>query len=475
MLRHESAGGCGSPGKGKEIIMIIESVNPATGRPIKVYEEMSAAEVGRIVDAVHDAFRQWRRTPLTERAESVRRAAAGLRENVEEYAHLMAVEMGKPMRDGRGEVEKCAWACEYYAENAERFLEPQLVQTNARKSFVIYRPLGVILAVMPWNFPFWQVFRFAAAALMAGNGVVLKHASNVSGCSLAIENLFRQVGFPENLFRTVLLGGAHVEAVITHPKVRAVTVTGSTAAGKAVARKAGEMLKKTVLELGGSDPYVILEDADLPRAVETCVRARLVNSGQSCIAAKRFIIVASRRREFEDLLVKRMHAAKVGDPLDEQTEVGPQARWDLRQDLHRQVRESVARGAVLLLGGEIPPGEGAFYPPTVLSEVKKGMPAYDEELFGPVAAVVPVEDEAEALRAANDSSFGLGAAVFTRDLARGERIAAEEIEAGSCFVNDMVRSDPRLPFGGIKESGYGRELSSHGIREFVNIKTVVIG
>ncbi len=455
--------------------MVIESVNPATGSPIKVYEEMSAAEVDRIIDAVHDAFRQWRRTPLTERATLVRRAAFGLRKNVNEYARLMAIEMGKPMREGRAEVEKCASGCEYYAENAERFLQPEVVQTNARRSFVTYPPLGVILAVMPWNFPFWQVFRFAAAALMAGNAVVLKHASNVSGCSLAIEDLFRQAGFPENLFRTVLLGGAHVEAVIIHPKVRAVTVTGSTAAGKAVARKAGEMLKKTVLELGGSDPYLILDDADLPKAVETCVRSRLINSGQSCIAAKRFIVVASRRREFEDLFVRRMQAAKMGDPLDENTEVGPQARWDLRQGLHRQVQESVARGAVLLLGGEIPSDEGAFYPPTVLTDVKKGMPAYDEELFGPVAAIVPVEDEAEAIRAANDSSFGLGAAIFTRDLERGERIAAEEIEAGSCFVNDFVRSDPRLPFGGIKESGYGRELSSHGIREFVNIKTVVVG
>jgi succinate-semialdehyde dehydrogenase/glutarate-semialdehyde dehydrogenase len=318
------------------------------------------------------------------------------------------------------------------------------------------------------------VFRFAAAAVMAGNGVVLKHASNVPGCGLAIEDVFRQAGFPENLFRAVLVGGPHVEGIIANPHIKAVTVTGSTAAGKAVARKAGEMLKKTVLELGGSDPYVILEDADLPKAVETCVRSRLINAGQSCIAAKRFIVVNARREEFEDLFVSRMKAAKMGDPLDESIEVGPQARWDLRRDLQRQVQESVARGAVLLLGGEIPPGEGAFYPPTVLTEVKKGMPAYDEELFGPVAAIIPVADEGEAIRVANDSSFGLVAAVFTQDLARGERIAAEELEAGSCFVNDFVRSDPRLPFGGIKESGYGRELSSHGIREFVNIKTVVV-
>jgi succinate-semialdehyde dehydrogenase/glutarate-semialdehyde dehydrogenase len=474
-LVQASSGGWGGLDTGREKIMAIESVNPATGRRIKVYEEMGPREVEGILESVHGAFLRWRRTSLAERATRVRRAALMLRQNVEQYSRLMAHEMGKPIRDGRGEVEKCAWACEYYAENGPRFLEPEMVKTSARKSFISYQPLGVILAVMPWNFPFWQVFRFAAAALMAGNGVVLKHASNVPGCSLAIEDVFRQADFPENLFRAVLVGGSHVESVIANPQVRAVTVTGSTAAGKAVARKAGEMLKKTVLELGGSDPYVILEDADLPRAVETCVRSRLVNSGQSCIAAKRFIVVTSRREELEDLFVSRMKAAKMGDPLEESTEVGPQARWDLRRDLHRQVQESVARGATLLLGGEIPPGEGAFYPPTVLSAVKKGMPAYDEELFGPVAAIIPVADEGEAIRVANDSSFGLGAAVFTQDQVRGERIAAEELEAGSCFVNDFVRSDPRLPFGGIKESGYGRELSSHGIREFVNIKTVVVG
>ena len=474
MLMQTSSGGCRGWDKGKENIMAIESVNPATGRRIKVYEEMGPREVERILESAHGAFLSWRRTSLPERVARLQQAALVLRQNAEQYARLMAHEMGKPIRDGRGEAEKCAWACEYYAENAPRFLEPEMIQTSAQKSFITYHPLGVVLAVMPWNFPFWQVFRFAAAAVMAGNGVVLKHASNVPGCSLAIEDLFRQAGFPEDLFRALLVGGTHVESIIADPQVRAVTVTGSTAAGRAVARKAGEMLKKTVLELGGSDPYVILEDADLPRAVETCVRSRLINSGQSCIAAKRFIVVTSRREEFEDLFVSRMKAAKMGDPLDESIEVGPQARWDLRRDLHRQVQESVARGAVLLLGGEMPPGEGAFYPPTVLTEVKKGMPAYDEELFGPVAAVIPVADEGEAIRAANDSSFGLGAAVFTQDLARGERIAAEELEAGSCFVNDFVRSDPRLPFGGIKESGYGRELSSHGIREFVNIKTVVL-
>jgi succinate-semialdehyde dehydrogenase/glutarate-semialdehyde dehydrogenase len=309
---------------------------------------------------------------------------------------------------------------------------------------------------------------------MAGNVGVLKHASNVFGCALAIEDVFRQAGLPDHAFRALLIGSRQVEAVIEHPLVRAVTLTGSTPAGKAVAQKAGEMLKKTVLELGGSDPYVVLADADLDLAVKTCVASRLINSGQSCIAAKRFIVVAPLRQQFEQMYVAQMRAARMGDPMAEDTVVGPQARLDLRDDLHKQVKESMARGAKLLLGGEIPAGLGAYYPPTVLTDVKKGMPAYDEELFGPVAAIIPVQDEAEAIRVANDSIFGLGAAVFTRDVARGERIAAEELEAGCCFVNTFVKSDPRLPFGGIKESGYGRELSHYGIKEFVNIKTVFV-
>jgi succinate-semialdehyde dehydrogenase / glutarate-semialdehyde dehydrogenase len=327
---------------------------------------------------------------------------------------------------------------------------------------------------MPWNFPFWQVFRFAAPGLMAGNAGVLKHASNVPGCALAIEDVFRRAGFPENLFRTLMIGSKAVDGVIEHPLVRAVTLTGSGPAGRAIAAKAGRLLKKTVLELGGSDPYLVLEDADLSLAADVCTKARLVNSGQSCIAGKRFIVVERVRAEFEDRFVKRMAASKMGDPLDESTEIGPQARTDLRDTLQRQVEQSIAKGARCVLGGSIPAGPGAWYPPSVLTDVRPGMPAFDEELFGPVAAVVPVRDEAEAVAMANASTFGLGAGVITRDVARGERIAADLIESGCVFVNDAVRSDPRLPFGGIKESGYGRELASYGIREFVNIKTVYV-
>jgi succinate-semialdehyde dehydrogenase/glutarate-semialdehyde dehydrogenase len=334
--------------------------------------------------------------------------------------------------------------------------------------------LGVVLAVMPWNFPFWQVVRFAAPALMAGNAGVLKHAGNVSGCALAIEAVFRDAGFPDGLFKTVLLDSRRVAALIAAPEVRAVTLTGSTGAGRAVAARAGEALKKTVLELGGSDPYVVLEDADLEAAAETCVASRLINSGQSCIAAKRFIVVEAVRPRFEELFAAKMKAKRVGDPQDEATEVGPLARHDLRDEVHQQVERSVKAGARVTLGGTVPPGPGAYYPPTVLAGVRKGTPAFDEEVFGPVAAIVGVPDEAAAVAAANDSPFGLGAAVFTRDTARGERLAAESLEAGSCFVNAPVKSDPRLPFGGIKESGYGRELSSFGIREFVNVKTVYV-
>jgi succinate-semialdehyde dehydrogenase/glutarate-semialdehyde dehydrogenase len=387
---------------------------------------------------------------------------------------VMTEEMGKPIRDARSEVEKCAWVCEYYAEKAESFLQPEIIETEATKSFVTFQPLGVVLAVMPWNYPFWQVFRFAAAGLMAGNTVVLKHAANVPGCALAIEEIFHKADFPEQVFRAMLVGSDKVSRIIENPLVKAVTLTGSVGAGRAVAEKAGNMLKKTVLELGGSDPYLILEDAELEGAVETCVFSRLLNSGQSCIAAKRFVVVASQRQQFEKLFTERMAEAKMGDPMAEETEVGPQARLDLREDLHRQVTQSIKKGARLLLGGEIPEGKGSFYPPTVLTEVTKGMPAYDEELFGPVGAIVPVKDEKEAIEVANETSFGLGAAVFTKDVARGERIAAEKLEAGCCFVNDFVRSDPRLPFGGVKDSGYGRELSHYGIKEFVNIKTVVI-
>jgi succinate-semialdehyde dehydrogenase / glutarate-semialdehyde dehydrogenase len=454
--------------------MTIEAVNPATGEVIATYDEMTPAAINGVIARVHEAFTGWRRASLTERAGPMRRAAEILRANADDYARLMAREMGKPVRDGVAEVQKCALACDFYAENAARFLAREPVATEARHSFVAFNPLGVVLAIMPWNFPFWQVFRFAAPGLMAGNAAVLKHASNVPGCALAVEDVCRRAGFPENLFRTLLIGSRQVEAVIEHPLVRAVTLTGSGAAGRAVARKAGEMLKKTVLELGGSDPYLVLEDADLEVAAAVSTKGRLVNSGQSCIAAKRFIVVEKVRAAFEDRFVKRMAAVKMGDPLKEDTDIGPQARHDLRDTLHRQVEASLAKGAKCLLGGAIPNDRGAYYPPTVLTDVRKGMPAYDEELFGPVAAIVPVRNEEQAIETANDSPFGLGGAVITGDPARGERIAAELIESGCVFVNEAVRSDPRLPFGGVKESGYGRELSAYGIKEFVNIKTVYV-
>jgi succinate-semialdehyde dehydrogenase/glutarate-semialdehyde dehydrogenase len=456
-----------------EGIMSIESINPATGEKIKSYPEMSPAEVKEIIEKVHEEFQRWRNTDFSMRSSRMKKAAEILRKNKDEYAHLMALEMGKPVAQGRGETEKCAWVCDYYAENAEKFLTEEIIPSDATKSFVHFEPLGVVLAVMPWNFPFWQVFRFAAPGLMAGNAGLLKHASNVPGCALAIETVFRDAEFPENLFRTLMIGTKQVSAVIEHPLVKAATLTGSTPAGKAVASTAGSVLKKTVLELGGSDPYVILEDADLESTVDSCVASRLINGGQSCIAAKRFIVIESIRKKFEELFVEKMKAKKMGDPFGE-VDLGPQARTDLRDELHQQVVKSIEKGAKILLGGKIPDMKGAYYPPTVLAGVGKGMPAYEEELFGPVAAIISAKDEAEAIRIANDSIFGLGAAVFTRDTKRGERIAAEQLEAGCCFVNALVKSDPRLPFGGIKESGYGRELSSFGIREFVNIKTVYV-
>jgi len=452
--------------------MAFEVVNPATGEALRRFEEIDAKSLRRAIGATHESFLAWRTTSFAERARLMREAARVLRARAKEYAVLMAEEMGKPVRDGRGEAEKCAWVCEYYAEHAERFLAPEEIATDARRSFVSFQPLGLVLAVMPWNFPFWQVFRCAAPALMAGNGVLLKHAANVPGCALAIEEIFREAGFPESLFRTLMIGNKRVSAVIRHPAVCAVSLTGSTGAGRAVARAAGSALKKCVLELGGSDPYLLLDDCDLPAAVEACATSRLVNAGQSCIAAKRFIVAESLRAEFEQRLVERMGAVETGDPLDERTVLGPQARRDLRDSLHEQVQASVRLGARCLLGGKVPAGAGAFYPPTVLTDVRKGMPAYDEELFGPVAAIIAASSEREAVQIANDSPFGLGAAVFTRDLARGEAIAEREIAAGACFVNAFVRSDPRLPFGGIKESGFGRELSHYGIREFVNVKAV---
>jgi succinate-semialdehyde dehydrogenase / glutarate-semialdehyde dehydrogenase len=454
--------------------MKITTINPATNEPIRDYTLLESAEVRKILTASNRAYTKWRRTSFAERAELMRAAGRVLRERAPEFARLMTAEMGKPVKSARAEAEKCALVCDYYAEHAESMLGRESIATEASNSFACFEPLGVVLAVMPWNFPFWQVFRFAAPALMAGNVGVLKHASNVPGCALAIEEVFRQAGFPADVFRTLLIDNRTAKAVIKNKYVRAVTLTGSTAAGQSVAATAGKALKKSVLELGGSDPYLILADADIEAAAAACATSRLINSGQSCIAAKRFIVVESVREEFERRFVAHMSAAKMGDPMNEEHTIGPQARHDLRDELHDQVQKSIAKGARCLLGGQIPAGPGAYYPPTVLTDVKKGMVAYHEELFGPVASIIPVKNERAAIQVANDSIFGLGAAVFTRDVARGERIAATELEAGCCFVNDFVKSDPRLPFGGIKTSGYGRELSHYGIKEFVNIKTVSV-
>jgi succinate-semialdehyde dehydrogenase/glutarate-semialdehyde dehydrogenase len=453
---------------------MIISINPATEEETKSYTEMNPGEIEAIVSKADDAFDQWRRSSYPARSLMMKRAGEILRRDKEKHARLMTDEMGKPIIQSRSEIEKCAWLCDYFAGNSEKFLEDVSIASDASKSYVSFQPLGVVLAVMPWNFPYWQVFRFAVPGIMAGNAGVLKHASNVTGCALAIEEVFKQAGFPENLFRTLIVSSGKMDKVIELEKIRAVTLTGSVPAGKAVASKAGSLVKKTVLELGGSDPYIILEDADLEMAAETCVTSKLINGGQSCIAAKRFIVVRKVYDEFRDLFIEKMKHKKMGNPLDETNDIGPQARDSLRNALHDQVRRSVKMGARLLLGGEIPGMKGAYYPPTVLDNVKAGMPAYNEELFGPVASLIEAGNETEAIRIANDSVFGLGAAVFTDDLERGQRIAREELNFGNCFVNAFVKSDPRLPFGGIKESGYGRELSYFGIHEFVNIKTVYI-
>lgn len=402
----------------------------------------------------------------------MQKAADVLIQNQQGYAHLMVNEMGKPVNQALSEVQKCASVCQYYAEHAERFLENESISTEASQSYITYNPLGIVLAVMPWNFPFWQVFRFAAPALMAKNAGLLKHASNVMGCAMAIEEVFQKAGFPRNIFRTLRIPGKEVAGVIENPLVKAVTLTGSVAAGSAVAKKSGEMLKKTVMELGGSDPYLVLEDADLEQAAQTCVTSRLINSGQSCIAAKRFIVVTEVYEKFERLFVEMMKSKKMGDPFDDATDYGPQAQESLRDELHQQVVQSMDKGAECLLGGFVPDQPGAWYPATVLSNVKPGMPAWDEEMFGPVAALIKAKDEEDAIAIANDSPFGLGAAIFTADKAKGQEIAEKSLHAGCCFVNDFVKSDPRLPFGGIGHSGYGRELSYLGIREFMNIKTV---
>jgi succinate-semialdehyde dehydrogenase / glutarate-semialdehyde dehydrogenase len=450
----------------------IQTVNPATEEAGRTYEETSLADAVAAAASAHRAFLQWRRTSFADRSAIIHKAAEILRSRKNELARLMTEEMGKTITDGRAEVEKCAFHCDWFADHAQTYLANEPIDFDGEEAFVTFNPIGIVLAVMPWNFPFWQVFRFAAPALMAGNGALLKHASNVPGCALAIEEVLYQAAVPRDLFRTLLLPSREVEALIKDGNIAAVTLTGSVAAGRSVATAAGSVLKKCVLELGGSDAYVILEDADVTAAAKVAATARMVNGGQSCIAGKRFIVVRDILERFEATLVDAMSAYEMGDPLKEDTNLGPMQSVKARDEIHRQVVQSVEKGAKLLLGGKVPDRRGAWYPATVLSNVRPGQPAHDQEVFGPVAAIIAAEDEADAIRMANDSEFGLGSGVITADLDRGRRIAAEQLEAGMSFVNENVRSDPRAPFGGVKHSGYGRECGAFGIREFVNIKTV---
>ena len=452
----------------------MKAINPFTNKVIKSYQNHSVFEVKHIIKEVDQAYKLWRETTFDERKNYLLKLENQLFTEQNELADLMVAEMGKVKTEALGEIKKCAWVCRYYAENGAQFLKNESIKTEASESYVSFQPIGTVLAVMPWNFPFWQVFRFLAPTLMAGNTAVLKHASNVPGCALAIEKLVVKAGFPQNVFRSLMINGKSVKQVIENSKIKAVTLTGSTPAGKSVAQAAGSVLKKAVLELGGSDPYLILPDADIHEAARLCVSSRLLNAGQSCIGAKRFIVHEKVYTDFRDAFVGLMQEAAFGDPMNEKTSIGPLARFDLRNELHGQVSASVAKGAKVLCGAFIPDHEAAFYPPTVLENVNPGMPAYHEELFGPVASLIKVRSEEEAVKVANDTVFGLGAGIFTSDLNKGKLLAEKGLEAGCVFVNDFVKSDPRLPFGGIKESGYGRELSSFGIREFVNIKTVVI-
>lgn len=454
--------------------MNIQTINPATEQVIQNYQCLDELAANRRIEAGYTVFQTWKTTSFPERKKLMLKLAQLLREKKDELAMLMTTEMGKPITASKAEIEKCAGQCEHFAEHAEAYLAPKIVQTEMKKAKVCHIPLGLIFAIMPWNFPFWQVFRFAVPTIMAGNGVILKHAPISSGTGNRIEKLFIEAGFPEYLFQHFILDNDGAAKVIEHPYVRAVTLTGSGQAGAAVASQAGKFLKKSMLELGGSDPYIVLEDADLDLAAQCIVNSRLNNSGQVCIAAKRIIVLASVEKELVQKIKEQISSFKMGDPVDPETNLGPLARSDLRETVHKQVEKSLKQGAKLLLGGIIPDNQGFYYPPTLLTEVKPGMPAFDEELFGPVISIIVVNNEREAIACANQTQYGLGAAVFTRDLERGERIATHEIDSGICFVNALVVSDPRLPFGGIKQSGYGRELSKEGILEFVNTKTIAI-
>ncbi len=455
--------------------MTIRTVNPANGEILASYKLFSPALTREIIDLTHSAYLQWKETSFEHRATLLRRAAQLLQDNKATYATLMSNEMGKPISAAEAEVDKCAWVCNYYADHGEALLKPRIIETDMQKSYVTYRPNGVIFAIMPWNFPMWQVFRFAAPNLMAGHGCLLKHAPISTGTALAIEALCQQAGFPEHLFRTLVIDNEEAAHVIANEKVSGVTLTGSERAGKSVGMEAGKNLKKVVLELGGCDPYLILRDADLDKATEASVNSRLNNSGQVCIAAKRIIAVESIYSDIKERIVEKIKSFTVGNPLDKNTDLGPMARQDLRQTVHMQVVNSVKEGATLIEGGEIPSGPGFYYPITVLADVGPEMTAFKEEVFGPVIALIKAKNENHAIELANQSAYGLSAAVFTEDLERGENIAANKIRTGTCAVNTFVKSDPRLPFGGIKNSGYGRELADEGIHAFMNVKTVVVG
>jgi succinate-semialdehyde dehydrogenase/glutarate-semialdehyde dehydrogenase len=451
--------------------MPIASINPATGETIKTFDSLSESQINEKLQRASDTFRAYRRTTFDDREPMMRRAAEILETEKQNFARLMTTEMGKPIKGAVGEVEKCAWVCRYYGETAKHHLADAVVETNASRSYVRFQPLGPVLAVMPWNFPFWQVFRFAAPALMAGNVGLLKHASNVPQCALAIEDILRRAGFPNGAFQTLLIGSDAVKRILTDSRVVAATLTGSEPAGRSVASIAGNQIKKTVLELGGSDPFIVMPSAQLEEAVTTAVKARTINNGQSCIAAKRFIVAADIYDEFERRFVEQMRALRVGNPLDEATEIGPLATEQILKDVDEQVKTSVAAGALILTGGKKLDRAGNYYEPTVLVNVPPNSPASCEEIFGPVAMLFRVKNIDEAIDLANATSFGLGAAAWTNEQNEQE-LFSDELEAGSVFINGMVASDPRLPFGGIKNSGYGRELGEFGIREFVNVKTV---
>lgn len=454
--------------------MTIETTNPATGELIKSYIGMSEQEATKILEESHRAFLTWRGWSFEERADCIRKLADLLEKRKDEYADLIAREMGKPLAQGVSEIEKCAALCHHYADFASDYLASREVKTTMTKSFVTHQPLGVVFGIMPWNFPFWQVFRFAVPALMAGNGALLKHAPISTGSALIIERLFAEAGCLPNIFRSVLIANDVAAKIIEHPHTAAVTFTGSVAAGRVIAAIAGKSLKKTVMELGGCDAYIILHDADLEKAAEACVTSRMINAGQSCIAAKRLIVEAKVQQKFVALLEEKLKKYVVGSPLDAKTTCGPLARLDIRDQVHKQVENSIIKGANLVMGGYVRDEPGFYYPPTLLTDVTKGMPAFDEEIFGPVLAVITAKNEEEAIALANDTSYGLGAGVFTEDLEHGEKIAANMLQAGTCVVNTYVASDAAMPFGGIKNSGYGRELSAEGILAFVNVKAVNI-